>query len=221
MDSNNEVSCDLFNELNDETELDQNVLLNQINEYWSSYNFESTISMEVNNMKDIEMLRIKKLIKERESYEIEFFSMKPNDEQFYFTISQFEDNLELIVEPYYYEEELIEPYEDYIEKLRDERLIKERIAYEIEYSKNLDYKIIEMKSDCSIENEELYDKPYYNFEPDFDMYPDDFFDYCPVAEPILKKPSCYWDDMDYMPQDDFYTDCYYYPDGDLLGIYPL
>jgi tetratricopeptide (TPR) repeat protein len=46
LDSNSEVSSDI-EELIDESELDKNVLINQINDYWSSYNFENTISMEV------------------------------------------------------------------------------------------------------------------------------------------------------------------------------
>lgn len=168
------------------------------------------------------MLRIEKLIEEREAYENEFFSIEQKDTEFDFIISQYEDYQEIIVELYDYEEELIEPYEDYFEKLRDEKLIKQRIAYEIEYSKNLDYKIIEMNSDSLPEIlDEPYDEPDYDFEPDFDICPNDFFDYCPVIEPIIKKPSCYWEDMDYMPQEDYYADCYYYPDGDLLGIYPL
>ena len=176
----------------------------------------------VNNMRDIEMLRIEKLIEERETYENEFFSIEQNDLEFDFTISQYDDCQEIIVEPYDYKEELIEPYEDYLEKLRDEKLIKQRIAYEIEYSKNLDYKIIEMNFDRFSEIlDEPYDEPDYDLEPDFDIYQDDFFDNSPVSEPIIKKPSCYREDMDYMPQDDFYADCYYYPDGDLLGIYPL
>lgn len=174
-------------------------------------------------MLDIEMLRIEKLIVEREAYEIAFFSMEQNDKEFEFTISQFDDYQEIIVEPFDYGELLIEPAEEYLEKLREEKLISQRIAYEIEYSKNLDYKIIEMDPNRLTEHydEPDYDIQSYDFEPDFDMYPDDFFDHRPVEEPIYRKPSYNWGDMDYMPNDDYYEDCYYYPDGDLLGIYPL
>ena len=44
LDSNSEVSCDI-EELIDENELDKNVLINQINNYWSSYKFENAISI--------------------------------------------------------------------------------------------------------------------------------------------------------------------------------
>jgi hypothetical protein len=169
-------------------------------------------------MLDIEMLRIEKLIVEREAYENAFFSMEPNDIEFELTIPQFDDCQEFIVEPFNYEDELIEPFEDYLEKLREEKLISERIAYEMEYSKKLNYKIIEGNSESLTEP---YSKPDYHLLPYYDMYPDDFFDHCPVEEPTFRKPSCNWGDMDYMPNDDSYEDCYYYPDGDLLGIYPL
>ena len=74
-------------------------------------------------MVDIEMLRIEKLIEEREVYENSFFSMEYKDEEFKFRISQFEEIYQdYLVEPVEYE--LFEPFEDYFEKLRDEKLIK-------------------------------------------------------------------------------------------------
>ena len=53
--------------------------------------------MEVNNMKDIEMLRIEKLIEEREAYENEFFSIEQKDTEFDFIISQFSSQLMISV----------------------------------------------------------------------------------------------------------------------------
>lgn len=173
-------------------------------------------------MVDIEMLRIEKLIEEREAYENAFFSMEYKDEEFKFRISQFEEIYQdYLVEPIDYEYGLMESFEDYFEKLRDEKLIKERITYEIEYFKNFTYEPIEMDFlDHVIKS---YEESEIQ-EPDFTMYdffPEDNFDYPPVVEPVFRKPLCHWDEMDYMPNDDFYENCYYYPDGDLLEIYPL
>lgn len=177
--------------------------------------------LEVNNMVDIEMLRIEKLIEEREAYENAFFSMEYKDEEFKFRISQFEELYQdYLVEPIDYEYDLMESFEDYFEKLRDEKLIKERIAYEIEYFKNIDYNIIEIDVESI---NEPYDEPDYDIEPDFEMYYEEDFDPRPLWEPTFRKPHrCCWD-SDYMPNDDFNDDayCYYYPDGTLSGIYPL
>ena len=171
-------------------------------------------------MVDIEILRIEKLIEEREAYENAFFSMEYKDEEFEFRISQFEEIYQdFIVEPVEYEYELYEPFEDYFEKMRDEKLIKERIAYEIDYFKNLDYNIIEIDVESI---NEPYDEPDYDIEPYFDMYYEEYFDPRPVEEPTSRKPRCCCWDLDYMPNDDYDdTCCYYYPDGTLLGIYPL
>ena len=80
-------------------------------------------------MIDFEMLRIEKLIEEREAYENEFFSMEPSFEV---------ENIELDIIQFNSEEELENPFEidDFFDNLRDEQLIREREVYEIQFFKN-------------------------------------------------------------------------------------
>ena len=164
-------------------------------------------------MIDFEMLRIEKLIEEREAYENEFFSMEPSFEV---------ENIELDIIQFNSEEELENPFEidDFFDNLRDEQLIREREVYEIQFFKNQNFEMIE--NDFLDKIIESYNEPEIP-EPDFDWEYDDFSDPCPIEEPVFRKLRSCWCDVDYMPHDDNYYggDCYFYPDGDLLGIYPL
>ena len=171
-------------------------------------------------MVDIEMLRIEKLIEEREAYEKAFFSMEPivNDENLEL-INDFEFTYEVIFEEFEFDEDLHEPAEDYFEKLREEKLIKERIIYEIDYFKDLDYNIIEIDLDKLTEP---YEEPDYDLGADFEMYFDDFFDSLPIEEPTFTKLDYCWCDEDYLPHDYYDNqECYDYPEGpkeNLCGI---
>lgn len=163
-------------------------------------------------MIDIEMLRIEKLIEEREEYENSFFSMEPklNDE----LTLQF--TYEIIQEPSDYKLELLEPFEDYFNNLRDEKLIEEREFYEIKYFKNLTKEIIEKDLlDCLIES---YEEPNYlefKFESFDDDFYDDYFEDYYVEEPVFVKKTCCDCNLDYMPNDNLFDnlDCYDYPEG--------
>lgn len=165
-------------------------------------------------MVDIEMLRIEKLIEEREVYENSFFSMEYKDEEFKFRISQFEEIYQdYLVEPVEYE--LFEPFEDYFEKLRDEKLIKERESYELQFFKNIDFDDFKMDTlDILISS---YDECDYPTKHEFENLNEcnEFFDNFYVEEPIImNKPACGYD-LDYLPNDDIFDnlDCYDYPDG--------
>ena len=106
-------------------------------------------------------------------------------------------------------------------QLRDENLIKERIVSEIVHFK--DFEGIPIELDLMDHQIEAYLKPDFDFEWDFSMFDNNPFDHHYVEESEFRKSRCCLCGMDYMPHDDFYisSDCYDYPDGDLLGIYPL
>ena len=167
-------------------------------------------------MIDIEMLRIEKLIEEREDYENAFFAMESNLKELDLTNYQF--NYEIIHKEFDFEDELNEPLDyDYLDKLRDEKLIKERQIYEIDYSKNFNIEIIEKDLlDHIIESYNESDFLEFDFESYEEVYFEDYFDYCYggyyVEHP--KRPSC-GDDLDYMPHDNLFDnmDCYDYPES--------
>ena len=175
-------------------------------------------------MFDREMLRNEKLIEERMDYEKSFLSMEPNDSEFEFTVSNYCTGHVAIEEAFDFE--LAEPLDDYLDQLRDEKLIDERISYEIECLK--DFEGAEIKRDFVDYQIEAYLEPDFEFDLemddydlDFDYFEDSPFD-CYWEEPNLRKPRCGCD-RDYMPHDDYddASECYFYPDGSLLGIYPL
>lgn len=167
-------------------------------------------------MIDIEMLRNEKLIEQREEYENAFFAMEPNMDELNLTGIQFP--YEIIPEEFDFEDELNEPLDyDYLDRIRDEKLIEERQIYEINYFRNFNIEIIE--KDLLDHIIESYEEPDY-FEFDYECYDEvyfeDDFDYCYggyyVEQP--KRPSC-GDDLDYMPHDNLfdYMDCYDYPES--------
>ena len=100
-------------------------------------------------MIDVESLRNKKLIEEREMYENDFISIEDimkSDELDYYGCLQYEEYLigEFESELDFYNDNLngfIYPFEDedFLIQLRDEKLIKERESYEKDYFKFVDF----------------------------------------------------------------------------------
>ena len=161
--------------------------------------------LEVNNMRDIEMLRIERLIVERQDYEDAFFSLEPQNDELEYTISQYIREIENIsFNPF--------EYEDYLIELRDEKLIKEQEKYEqnnFSFSEVdvYDFQIKAMEDEL-FEND--YDSEYYQYEEEM------FYHLQYLKSSQFEKPTCSCMDLDYMPHDDGlcdYFDCYDYPEG--------
>lgn len=201
--------------------------------------FESNVE----NVVDIELLRIEKLIEEMEIYEAEFFSLEPPADNLDYAISQYcmeiechtvlndlEDDLDYSFE-----------FEDYMNQLRDESLIKEREAYEKAYFSTIDENVElnnifehQIASREEVEFIEIngydYDFKYEpEYDPDFvfDQYEDDMFYklyYLKQESQMASQESCSCAYMDYMPNDNGLCDnldCYDYPEGpeeNLCGI---
>ena len=191
---------------------------------------------------DMELLRIEKLIEQREAYEERFFSLEPNVDEFEHIISQYNQELENqenapITE--YFEDDLSNPFEfeDRQNQLRDEKLIKEREEYESSdflviddyFASNdiYDFQIAKRQEEEFLEiNEYDYD---FEYEPeDYEDYGDyNDYEYYQYEEEMFwtlhylkqsqfEAPKCNCVYMDYMPNDDGlcdYLDCYDYPEG--------
>ena len=195
------------------------------------------------NVVDIELLRIEKLIEERESYEAEFFSLEPPADNLDNIISKYCMEIECHAVLNNLEDDLDDPFEfeEYLNQIRDERLIEEREAYEKEYFSIADengvlddifeYRIASREEEEFIQiNGYEYDFNYEpEYEPDFefDQYEEDMFYellYLKQESQMASQQSCSCAYMDYMPNDDGlcdYLDCYDYPEGpdeNLCGI---
>ena len=132
-------------------------------------------------------------------------------------------------------------FEDYMNQLRDENLIKEREAYEKAYFSTIDENVElnnifehQIASREEVEFIEIngydYDFKYEpEFDPDFvfDQYEDDMFYklyYLKQESLMASQESCSCAYMDYMPNDNGLCDnldCYDYPEGpeeNLCGI---
>lgn len=192
-------------------------------------------------MIDVESLRNKKLIEEREMYENDFISIEDimkSDELDYYWGLQYEEYLigEFESELDFYNDNLngfIYPFEDedFLIQLRDEKLIKERESYEKDYFKFVDFPDKDIFDfQISAREGEFIDVNEYDY--DFEYAPEvysDFedYEYYQYEEDMywklfyLKKsqfttPECRCTDLDYMPHDDGlcdYMDCYDYPEG--------
>ena len=194
---------------------------------------------EMETFDDEEFMRMEALIEERDAYEEEFFSMEPSHDEQYFR--QLELYLE-IAEPEVnfipddLEEDIDYPFEmeDYFNVLRDERLIKEREAYEAKFISSIPYEgfasndLIEYQVE-SMDEEEFFDRNGYgydfSYEPEFTDFDYGMPDYELYHERHYIEPeSCNCAYMDYMPNDYGFNDClecYDYPEGpeeNLCGI---
>lgn len=193
---------------------------------------------------DFELLRIEKLIEEREAYEKEFFSLEPSTAELDYMIFQYELDLEDMEINYNlndFEEDLSNPFEleDLQNRLRDMSLIKEREEYEAIHFSTLDADLfmndIYEYQIASREEEDFLDQNDYdydfNYGPEdyenyvYDQYEEDmFWNLHYLREAQFVKPKCSCAYMDYMPNDDGfcdYLDCYDYPEGpeeNLIGI---
>ena len=185
---------------------------------------------------DIELLRIKKLIEEREAYEKEFLSLEPSTAEFDYMISQYCLELEKLETDYAmndYEEYLSDSfeYDDLQNQLRDIILINEREEYEAIFFSTIDEDlVINDIYECQIaamEEEGFLELNGYDY--DFEYEPEDYDDYIHdqyeeemfwnlhyLRQSQFEKPKCSCAYMDYMPNDDGfcdYLDCYDYPEG--------
>ena len=172
-----------------------------------------------------------------------FFSLEPPADNLDYAISQYcmeiecqtvlndlEDDLDYSFE-----------FEDYMNQLRDESLIKEREAYEKAFFTTIDENVElnnifehQIASREEVEFIEIngydYDFKYEpEFDPDFvfDQYEDDMFYtlyYLRQESQMASQESCSCAYMDYMPNDNGLCDnldCYDYPEGpeeNLCGI---
>ena len=185
---------------------------------------------------DIELLRIEKLIEEREAYEKEFFSLEPSTAEFDYMISQYCLELEKLETDYAmndYEEYLSDSfeYDDLQNQLRDIILINEREEYEAIFFSTIDEDlVINDIYECQIaamEEEGFHELNGYDY--DFEYEPEDYDDYIHdqyeeemfwnlhyLRQSQFEKPKCSCAYIDYMPNDDGfcdYLDCYDYPEG--------
>lgn len=192
---------------------------------------------------DFELLRIEKLIEEREAYEEQFFKLEPPADEFEFAIKQYFQDIENLEVDYTLEDlevDFINPFEseDALIQLRDEKLIEERQAYEEDFLSIADSSLVSnvlldrqiasrMEEEFLELNEYDYDCRYEAEEFDIEdwQYEENmFWELHYLREGQFEKPSCSCMDLDYMPHDDGlcdYMDCYDYPEGpeeNLFGI---
>lgn len=185
---------------------------------------------------DIELLRIEKLIEEREAYEKEFLSLEPSTAEFDYRISQHCLELEKLETNYAmndFEEDLSDSFEygGLQNQLRDIILINEREEYEAIFFSTIDEELaINDIYECQIaamEEEGFLELNGYDY--DFEYGPEDYNDYIHdqyeeemfwnlhyLRQSQFEKPKCSCAYMDYMPNDDGfcdYLDCYDYPEG--------
>lgn len=182
---------------------------------------------------DFELLRLEKLIEEREAYEEQFFSLKPPVDEFEHTISQHNYELQEYELNYAFpslEEIPVNSFEieDYLNQLRDEKLIEEREIYEENFLSILiddsaidefyKFQMDTMGLEEFLNIDDFYDYDY-KYEPDYeyDQYEEDMFweiEYLKRSQ--FESPKCGCAYLDYMPHDDGlcdYLDCYDYPEG--------
>ena len=183
---------------------------------------------------DFELLRIEKLIEEREAYEREFLSMEPSTAEFNYQIFQYELELEEMETNFNsndFEEDMSDPFEleDFHNLLRDVGLIREREEYEAVHFSTIEADLFEegifdfqiAAREESLEHDGYdYDLAY---EPEdygdyvYDQYEEDiFWNLHYLRQSQFEKPECGCAYMDYMPHDDGlcdYLDCYDYPEG--------
>ena len=203
--------------------------------------------MENFDVVDIELLRIEKLIEEQLDYEEGFLSMETTPiEEFNHTISQYENEIEKQELEYQYsqfddlEDDFVNPfgYEDYLIEKRDEMLIKEREEYESNFlivDENVvldniyNFQIASLlQEDFIEENEYDYD---FKYENEFDDYEYDEYEeamfwelfYLKETPHFMEPAYCGSSLLDYVPNDDVFDnlDCYDYPEGpdeNLCGV---
>ena len=184
---------------------------------------------------DFELLRIEKLIEEREAYEKEFLSLEPSTAELDYQIFQYElelEDMETNLNSNDFEEDLSDPFEleDLHNLLRDMSLIREREEYEAIHFSTIEANLFrEDIFDFQIaarEEESLEQDGYdcdFAYEPEdyedyvYDQYEEDmFWNLHYLRESQFEKPKCGCAYMDYMPNDDGfcdYLDCYDYPEG--------
>ena len=209
------------------------IIMNRYNE--SNLSHVETLDFIV----DIELLRMEKLIEEREIYEEQFLSMETTflNGEFDYMISQYEQETKKEEINYFEDDsENLFVYDDYLSQLHDEKLIVEREEYELKYLDDLiDYFALNDFYDCQIkamEEGELFKRN--GFDDDFNYVPD--YEYWEYEEKMFwhlhylkesqfeEQTTCKCGYLDYMPHDDGlcdYLDCYDYPEGpeeNLSGI---
>lgn len=198
------------------------------------------------NVVDIELLRIEKLIEEREAYERDFFSFEPPIDKLDYIISRYEMEIEEyetmhILSNHHEDFENSFEFDEYLNQIRDEKLIEERELYEKEYFSTIDeglvlndiydYQIEARQEDefCEINRYDYDFEHEQEYVPDFDDYEYEnemFYKLLHLKEESLRasKPTCNCAYADYMPNDDGlcdYLDCYDYPEGpeeNLCGV---
>lgn len=168
------------------------------------------------NMLDFNELRNEQLIKEREEYENDFISMVDiikSGELDYYAGFQYSE--------YYLGDFDIEfDMEDYFIQLRDEKLIREREAYELEYYSQIAEDPVEYDAlDIQIES---YEGDYYECDFEYFEY-DDYFDSYYEEHSYMEASYCGNHFLDYIPNDDLFDNldgCDYPegPDENLLGF---
>ena len=194
---------------------------------------------------DVELLRIERLIEERETYEQQFFSLEsPAPDEFHHIVLQYENEIEPQEPEYeyskmeYFEEDDFYQFEfeDYLLELRDERLIEERKEYEASFFSCIDeissLEKIYAHQIASREQVEFLEEDCYGYDEEdygsyeYDQYEEEMFwelHYLRQNQFRTPKP-CECIDLDYMPYDDNicdYLDCYDYPEGpeeNLCGV---
>lgn len=183
---------------------------------------------------DFELLRIEKLIEEREAYEKEFFSLEPSTAELDYQIFQYElelEDMETNLNSNDFEEDLSDPFEleDLHNLLRDMSLIREREEYEAIHFSTIEADLFSediFDFQIAAREESLEQNGYdydFKYEPEdyedyvYDQYEEDmFWNLHYLRESQFEKPKCGCAYMDYMPNDDGfcdYLDCYDYPEG--------
>ena len=184
---------------------------------------------------DFELLRIEKLIEEREDYEKEFLSLEPSTAELDYQIFQYElelEDMETNLNSNDFEEDLSDPFEleDLHNLLRDMSLIREREEYEAIHFSTIEADLFrEDIFDFQIAAREEESLEQDGYDCDFEYEPEDYEDYVYdqyeedmfwnlhyLRESQFEKPKCGCAYMDYMPNDDGfcdYLDCYDYPEG--------
>ena len=184
---------------------------------------------------DFELLRIEKLIEEREAYEKEFLSLEPSTAELDYQIFQYElelEDMETNLNSNDFEEDLSDPFEleDLHNLLRDMSLIREREEYEAIHFSTIEADLFrEDIFDFQIAAREEESLEQDGYDCDFEYEPEDYEDYVYdqyeedmfwnlhyLRESQFEKPKCGCAYMDYMPNDDGfcdYLDCYDYPEG--------
>ena len=183
---------------------------------------------------DFELLRIEKLIEEREAYEKEFLSLEPSTAELDYQIFQYElelEDMETNLNSNDFEEDLSDPFEleDLHNLLRDMSLIREREEYEAIHFSTIEADLFRediFDFQIAAKEESLEQDGYdcdFEYEPEdyedyvYDQYEEDmFWNLHYLRESQFEKPKCGCAYMDYMPNDDGfcdYLDCYDYPEG--------